>query len=410
MRRVVVVGASLAGMQAAQALRRDGYDGELVLVGEEPHYPYDRPPLSKAFLAGTLDVERLRLRPALDPGALGIDWRLGQRAVGLELGGGAAGGGRVHLEAGGSLPFDGLVIATGARPRSLPAADGLEGVHLLRTLDDSLALRAAFDRRPARVAVIGAGFIGAEVAATARGLGLEVTIIEAAEAPLARVLDAEAGLAVAELHRRHGVEVLLGAQVTELASEERQVGAVLLADGTTVEAPVVVVGIGVVPNTAWLDGSGLTIDNGVVADQTCLAAPGVVVAGDVARWPNRRFDGQLMRVEQWDNAIDMGSYAGRRLLAWSRGAAAEPFEPVPWFWSDQYDRKIQLAGISGPSVEIVQGSLDGQQFVRLYAAGAGEPSDELVGALCWNRPRQAILARQLIAGRASLADGRAELG
>jgi NADPH-dependent 2,4-dienoyl-CoA reductase/sulfur reductase-like enzyme len=260
------------------------------------------------------------------------------------------------------------------------------------------------------VAVIGCGFIGAEVAATARQLGLDVTIIEAAEAPLTRVLDAEAGMAVAELHRRHGVEVLLGVQVAELVGDNGRVQALRLRDGTTLDAPVVVVGIGVVPNTEWLDGSGLTIDNGVVADETCLAWPGVVVAGDVARWPNGRFGRQLMRVEQWDNALDMGSYAGRRLLAWSRGEPVEPYEPVPWFWSDQYDRKIQLAGVAAPSAEVVQGTLSDQQFVQLYHAGPGGGAGEVTGALCWNRPRQAIMARQLIAGRASLDEAREKLG
>jgi NADPH-dependent 2,4-dienoyl-CoA reductase/sulfur reductase-like enzyme len=410
MERVVIVGASLAGVHAAQALRRQGYDGELVVVGDETHYPYDRPPLSKAFLAGTVDADRLRLRPTADPGALGIEWMLGRRATGLELHPGPGGGGAVRLDGGQSVRFDGLVIATGARPRQLPGADGYDGVHLLRTLDDCRSLRAAFEQRPGRVAVIGCGFIGAEVAATARQLGLDVTIIEAAEAPLTRVLDAEAGMAVAELHRGHGVEVLLGVQVAELVGDNGRVRALRLSDGSTLEAPVVVVGIGVVPNTEWLDGSGLTIDDGVVADETCLAWPGVVVAGDVARWPNGRFGGHLMRVEQWDNALDMGSYAGRRLLAWSQGEPVEPYGPVPWFWSDQYDRKIQLAGVAAPSAEVVQGTLGDQQFVRLYHAGPGGGADEVTGALCWNRPRQAIMARQLIAGRASLDEAREKLG
>jgi NADPH-dependent 2,4-dienoyl-CoA reductase/sulfur reductase-like enzyme len=405
LRRVAIVGASLAGVHAAQALRRQEFDGEIVVVGDEPHYPYDRPPLSKQFLAGTMEIERLRLRPAADPAALGVEWRLGRRATGLALDT-DGGGGELVLDEGPPLGFDGLVIACGASPRPLPGAGRLDGVHLLRTLDDCLALRAALDERPARVLVIGAGFIGAEVAATARERGHEVTVVEAAEAPLTRVLDAGAGMAVAELHRSNGVDVRLGAQVAGLQADGAgRVRAVDLADGTTVEAPVVVVGIGVTPNTGWLDGSGLSIDDGVVADETCLAAPGVVVAGDVARWPNTRFAGRSMRVEQWDNAIDMGAYAGRRLLAWAGGAGIDPFEPVPWFWSDQYDRKIQLAGVSGPSSELLQGSVADQQFVQLYLDDQGQPC----GALAWNRPRQAVMARQLIAGRASLDELRAQL-
>lgn len=398
--RAVVVGASLAGLHAAQALRRQGFDGDLTLVGDEPHYPYDRPPLSKDFLTGPGDVDKLRLRPAADPDALGVRWLLGRRAVGLDRH--EPSGGQVLLDDGEAVEFDGLVVATGARPRLL--APELDGVHALRSLDDALALRDAFDAGPARVVVIGFGFIGAEVAASARSRGLDVTVVEAAEAPLARVLDAEAGLAVAELHRGHGVDVRLGATVAGFTVEGRSVTGVELGDGSQIEAPVVVVGIGVSPNTEWLEGAGLTLDDGLVADETCLAAPGIVVAGDVGRWPNPRFD-RLMRVEQWDNAVEMGGYAGHRLLAWSRGEAVEPFAPVPWFWSDQYDRKIQLAGVPGPGVAMAQGTLAEQRFVRVY-----HRDGVVVGALCWNRPRQAIQARELVGREASLDEALQVLG
>lgn len=400
--RAVVVGASLAGLHAAQALRRQGFDGDLTLVGDEPHYPYDRPPLSKDFLTGPGDVDKLRLRPAADPDALGVRWLLGRRAVGLTRH--EPSGGQVLLDDGEVVAFDGLVVATGARPRPLPGAPAAAGVHVLRTLDDALALRQALDAGPARVVVIGFGFIGAEVAASARSRGLEVTVVEAAEAPLARVLDAEAGLAVAELHRGHGVDVRLGATVAGLPTANGAVTGVELGDGSLIEAPVVVVGIGVSPNTGWLEGAGLTLDDGLVADETCLAAPGIVVAGDVGRWPNPRFD-RLMRVEQWDNAVEMGGYAGRRLLAWSRDEAVEPFAPVPWFWSDQYDRKIQLAGVPGPGVAMAQGTLAEQRFVRVY-----HRDGVVVGALCWNRPRQAIQARELVGREAPLDEALQVLG
>lgn len=401
--RAVVVGASLAGLHAAQALRRQGFDGELTLVGDEPHYPYDRPPLSKDFLAGPGDVDKLRLRPAADPDALGVRWLLGRRAVGLTRH--EPSGGEVLLDDGQAVGFDGLIVATGARPRLLPGApDGVAGLHVLRSLDDALRLREALDAGPSRVVVIGFGFIGAEVAATARARGLEVTVLEAAEAPLARVLDAEAGMAVADLHRGHGVDVRLGATVAGFTVDSGAVTGVELGDGTVIGAEVVVVGIGVTPNTGWLEGAGLTLDDGLVADGTCLAAPGIVVAGDVARWPNPRF-GRLMRVEQWDNAVEMGGYAGRRLLAWSRGEAVEPFAPVPWFWSDQYDRKIQLAGVPGPGVAMAQGTLAEQRFVRVYHA-----DDVVVGALCWNRPRQAIQARELVGRQAPLGEALQVLG
>ncbi len=402
MTTIVVVGASLAGTQAAQAMRRAGFDGRLVMVGAEPHYPYDRPPLSKSYLVDAeVDEERLRLRPTVDPDVLAADWRLGRRAVALDDQRSV-----VELDDGEQLGYDGLVIATGARPRRLPMADPpTDGVFELRTLDDARALRAALAAGPTRVAVCGAGFIGAEVAASARERGLEVTLVDAADAPLDRVLDTEAGLAVADLHRDHGVDVRLGVGVADIDRSGPRVDGMVLSDGSIVAAEVVVVGIGVVPNTEWLSSSTLTIDDGIVADETCLAAPGIVVAGDVARWPNPRFGGRSMRVEQWDNAIDMGGYAGRRLLAALDGGRVEPFEPTPWFWSDQYDRKIQLAGVVGERREVVQGSVAERRFVQIYGDGTGR----LTGALCWNRPRQAIMARQLVTDGETMDAARTKL-
>ena len=408
---IVIAGASLAGTQAAQTIRRAGYDGRLVLVGDESHYPYDRPPLSKSYLVDDeVDEERLRLRPTADPDALGIDWRLGNAAVGLDTEARS-----VTLSDGETLDYDGLVIATGARPRRLPSGEQHRPeIRELRTLDDARALRAALIGGRSQVVVCGAGFIGAEVAASARQRGHTVTLIDAAGAPLDRVLDRDAGMAVAELHRSHGVDVRLGVGVVGFETsndDDGAVTAVALSDGSTIPADLVVVGIGVVPNTDWLAGSGLTIDNGVVTDDTCLAAPGVVAAGDVARWPNRRFGGRLMRVEQWDNAVDMGMYVGKRLLveigdpSVAQDEPIEPFEPVPWFWSDQYDRKIQLAGLTTDEPEVVQGSIAERLFVQTYTDDEGR----LTGALCWNRPRQAIQARQLIAAGASADAARQQL-
>ena len=382
MDRIVIVGASLAGTQAAQALRRAGFEESIVVIGDEPHLPYDRPPLSKAYLAGEIEEDRLRLRPVVDPDELGVDWHLGRRAIELRLDG-EGGGGHVACDGDGPIPFDGLVITAGARPRTIPAAEGLGGVYLLRTLDEATTLRAVFDTTSSRVLVIGCGFIGAEVAATARERGLDVTIVEAAPTPLSRVLDPESGMAIAELHRSHGVDVRLETSVAEFSADDQgNLIGVELSDGTSLETAVAVIGIGVQPNTEWLDGSGLTIDDGIVADETCLAAPGVVVAGDIARWPNRRFSATPMRIEQWDNAVDMGTYAAKRLLAWSEGADIEPFAPVPWFWSDQYDRKIQLAGIAGPHSQVVQGAMDEPRFAQVYV----DENERLLGALCWNRP------------------------
>lgn len=410
MTTLVIVGASLAGVQAAQVIRRDGFDGRLVMVGDEPHLPYDRPPLSKEYLtADQPDEERLRLRPTADPDALGLDWRLGRRATAL-----APSACRLTLDDGEEIAFDGLVVASGARPRRIPGQTGpdgalLAGVHELRTLDDARRLRAAIDGGARRLAVCGAGFIGAEVAASARARGLEVTLIDAATTPMERVLDPAAGEAVAELHRSNGVDVRLGSPVAGFgtgAGRGGPVTSVELADGSEIPADAVVVGVGVVPNTDWLDDSGLTVDDGLVLDETTRAAPGIVAAGDVARWPNRRFGGRPMRVEQWDNAIDMGTHAGRRLLAELDGRDGSPFEPVPWFWSDQYDRKIQLAGLVGPEAEIVQGSMAEGRFVQVYGDGDGR----LCGALCWNRPRQAVQSRQLVADGETVAVARERLG
>lgn len=396
MERIAIVGASLAGVHAAQTLRRQDFAGELTLIGDEVHYPYDRPPLSKEMLVGPYDEAKLRLRPAADPDELGVTWRLGRAAVGLELadGSGSASTASVVLDDESRVDVDGVIIATGARARTLPGTGGVAGVHVLRTLDDATALKADLEREPERVAVVGCGFIGAEVAASARTRGLDVTIIEAAPAPLTRVLDEAGGLAIADLHRSHGVDVRLGTGVTGFAVDGGgAVRAVELADGTAVDASVVVVGIGVVPNVDWLEASGLELADGVVTDETCLAAPGVVAVGDVARWPNRRFGGRSTRVEQWDNAVEMGGYGAKRLLAFGAGTGVEPYAPVPWFWSDQYDRKIQLAGVPAPNVELLQGSHDEHRFVQIYLDEEGA----VTGALCWNRPRQAILARQHIA-------------
>ena len=388
MKSVTIVGASLAGMRAAESLRREGFDGTVTVVGDETDAPYDRPPLSKQVLAGEWEPERIALydTDALDD--LRLTWRLGARAVAFD-----AASRTVTLEGGERLGADGVVIATGARTRTLRGSEHLAGVYTLRTLADSLAIRAEFEAMPRRVVVVGAGFIGAEVAATARGRGLDVTMVEMAETPLERVLGAELGRVCADVHRDHGVDLRLGVGVAEITGADR-VERVVLSDGTRLDADVVVVGVGVIPNTEWLEGSGLEIHNGVVCDETCLAAPGVVAAGDVARWPNRLF-GQSMRVEHWDNAIDQGMAAARRLLA---GEAAEPFAPVPWFWSDQYDRKIQLAGRSGSDDEvvIVTGSLEERRFAAIYGRAG-----RIVAVLGFNRPRHVMQYRRLIARGAS---------
>ena len=393
---IAVVGASTAGLAAVGALRRRGFDGRLVLIGDETHRPYDRPPLTKQFLSGDWEVDRLALPGADDPD-LHAEWLLGTRAVGLDVTTRTikveAADGTAHDP----IIADGIVLACGASPRRLPGTDGVSGVHTLRTIDDATALRSDFADGPTRLVVVGAGFIGAEAAATARGLGLDVTIIEPLEAPLARVLGAEVGAVFADLHREAGVDVRLGVGVDRVEADGNgRVRRVVLDDGTVIDANVVVVGIGVIPNTQWLDGSGLTIDNGVVCDASCTAASGIVACGDIARWPNPVFDGEMMRIEHWDHAFAQAEHAAGALLD---GATATPFATVPWFWSDQYDRKVQLAGRvrADDEVTIVGGSLAERRFVALYGRAG-----RLVGVLGMNRPRHVIQLRPKIAEGISL--------
>ena len=390
-----IVGASLAGLSAAGTLRSRGHDGPIVVVDPSPDLPSDRPPLPKQVLAGEWEPEKAHQPMSTRLSDLDLDLRLGVAATGLR-----AATRTLTLSDGTELRADGIVVASGAAPRRLPGA-APAGVHVVRDLADCLALRADLDAGPARVGVIGAGFIGAEVAATCRGRGLDVTMIEAAPVPLSRVLPATVGHFVADLHREHGVDVRLGVGVDGLVHDAGQsdgtgqghgrVTGIRLADHTVVEADVVVVGIGVSPNTGWLEGSGLTIDNGVVCDESCLAAPGITAAGDVANWLNPHF-GERMRVEHWEHAIEQGEAAAIRLL--HRDATGVPFLAVPWFWSDQYDRKIQMAGRPSGEDElvVVEGSIDEQRFVAAFKRG-----DRCTAVLGVNRPRHVIQARMRLA-------------
>lgn len=395
---IAVVGGSLAGLRGAEALRQLGYEGRLVVVGAEAHRPYDRPPLSKEVLRGAREPDAIALAKPDRLEALEIDWRLGRTATALDLGARA-----IRLDGGDAVSFDGLLIATGAAPRKLPATAALAGVHVLRTLDDCLALRAELERGP-RVAVVGAGFIGAEVAATCRGRGLDVTVIEALPVPLASVLGPEIGGTCAAEHRDRGVDLRCGVSVRGFEGG-RRVERVLLDDGSSVVADVVVVGIGVTPETQWLERSGLTLADGVVCDATCAAAPRVVAAGDVARWHNPLFD-ETMRVEHWTNAVEQSEAAAATLLAGPDGA--QPFASVPFVWSDQYDLKIQAVGRPRPDddIEIAHGRLEERRFVALFGR-----KGLLSGAVAMNRARALMVYRRMLRERvswdAALAHARA---
>ncbi|GAA2643745.1 FAD-dependent oxidoreductase [Streptomyces vastus] len=368
-----MVGASLAGLSAARSLRKQGYDGRLVVIGDELHRPYDRPPLSKEFLAGTVGEAELVLET--DDEDLRAEWLLGVRATGLDRTERA-----IRFADGRELRADGIVVATGAAARTLPGSEGLAGVHVLRTLDDARSLRDEL-AGGGRLVVIGGGFVGAEVASTAYALGLDVTVIEAAPTPLAGPLGQTMGAIVSALHADHGVRLLCGVGVKGL-SGERRVDAVLLEDGRSVPADIVVVGVGARPCVEWLEGSGIELDNGVKcgADgRTSLA--GVVAVGDCANWYDPRA-GVHRRVEHWTGARERPDAAVATLLA---GGAVEPGVPrPPYFWSDQYGVKIQFSGhaAGADSVTIEEGTADERNVLAVYRR-AGQP----VAALGMNQPR-----------------------
>jgi NADPH-dependent 2,4-dienoyl-CoA reductase/sulfur reductase-like enzyme len=305
------------------------------------------------------------------------------------------------LSDGREVPFDGCVIATGASPRRLPdQPSGWKGLHELRTLDDALTLRDDLHGHgPRRVVVIGAGFIGAEVAATARKLGHEVTVLEALSAPLVRGLGEVMGNAIGAVHTANGVDLRCNVGVAGFAGNGT-VSGVVLADGTTVPADVVVVGVGVAPNTAWLEQADVLLDNGIVCDAFLRAAPRVYAAGDVARWPYNG-DGPLTRIEHWSNANEQGSHAAANVLAEADGQEPTPFLTQPFVWSDQYDRRIQVLGrVSGDhEITVVHGSVAEGAFVTLYGSGG-----RLMGVLGVNQPKKVAGYRKLLASAASWED------
>lgn len=366
--RVVIVGASLAGLNAAETLRSEGYSGRITMIGDEPDRPYDRPPLSKQILTGEWDADRLPLRSPDELADLNLDLRTGCRAIGLN-----ATARVLRLDRGESLEFDGLVIATGARPISLPFGNDLEGVYTLRSQEDALRIRSELETGQ-RVAVIGAGFIGAEVASSSRARGLDVTMIEALSAPMLGPLGEELAEWAKSLHADAGVRMRFDARGADLLGDGR-VEAVLLEDGSRIEADTVVVGVGVRPNVEWLADSGLSIGDGVVCDQYCRAAPMIYAAGDVARWPNGLFahfryanPQRTMRIEHWTNAVEQGMAAARNLLLESRDEPLEAFAPVPYFWSDQHGLSIMASGITAPrdGFRLVHGSLESNRFAAIY--------------------------------------------
>ena len=371
--RVVVVGASMGGLRAAEGLRRSGYGGEVLVIGEERHMPYNRPPLSKEALAGEPDLATLAFR--VPRAAKDVTWRLGQRVDSADLDAGT-----VTLDGGEQLGWDGLVAATGLRPRRLATPGPLGGRHVIRTLEDAVRLRAALTPG-ARLVIVGAGFIGCEVAATARSLGVEVDIVAPEEVPMERPIEHDLGAALQRRHEAHGVRFHLGLVPIEFrgvsGESADRVAFVLLSDGTELAADVVVEAVGAMPNTEWLDGNGLDLNDGVVCDGQLRVEgrPDVMACGDIAKFPNPLFDDVPRRTEHWTMVTDTAKKAGHTLGAHLTAASADetPFLPVPSFWSDQYDLRIQsfgAVGLGGEDVRVLEGDLGGEVAMGYHRDGA----------------------------------------
>jgi NADPH-dependent 2,4-dienoyl-CoA reductase/sulfur reductase-like enzyme len=386
---VVIVGASLAGLRTAEALRARGYNEPITLVGAESQLPYDRPPLSKEYLSSekSASVPLLRAAEAFDE--LDLDLRVGTRATGLDperhL---------ISLSDGERLSYHTLVIATGADARTLPLAAGLEGFRTLRTLADADLLRADLDRCP-RVVVLGGGFIGAEVAAAARKRGLDVELIELLPAPMSGALGTEVGQLLGQLHDDNGVRLRCGVTVTRAMGGKR-VEMLELSDGTRIDADVVVMGLGVIPATDWLQDSGLDITNGVACDDTlrAIGCPDIYAAGDVARWTHPVFQ-ETLRVEHWTNANEHADIVASSIMGDPKVASG-----VPYVWSDQYDRKIQIVGRPAPSddLTLLEDRSEGRHVAVYERAG------RVVGMLAISSPRSMLKGRRAIAAGTSASD------
>ncbi|SOE07062.1 NAD(P)/FAD-dependent oxidoreductase [Streptomyces sp. Ag109_G2-15] len=384
--RIVVAGASMAGLRAAEQLRTAGWTGAITLVGDEPHMPYNRPPLSKEVLAGRAPFESLAFRPRAS--VADVEWRLGRTAVAARLDERT-----VQLDGGEALPYDGLVVATGMRPRRLRCPGPLAGRHTVRTLPDAQGLREALTRPGARVVVVGAGFIGCEVAATAVGLGVaEVTVVDPLPLPMVGPLGELLARALLKRHEERGVRFRLGTGVQGFEGD-RTVTGVVLDDGSVVPADVVVESVGSIANTEWLDGNGLDLTDGVLTDELLRVGgrPEVVAVGDVARFPNARYDGVPRRVEHWSIPTDTAKQAAKALVAHLVGGETEhaPFAPLPTFWSDQHDFRLQSFGAPAlglADVRVLDGEVDGDVLAGYHAGG------RLVGVVALGGPGVASAA------------------
>jgi 3-phenylpropionate/trans-cinnamate dioxygenase ferredoxin reductase subunit len=396
-RTFVIIGGGMAGAKAAESLRAEGYDDRLVLVTAEAELPYERPPLSKSYLAGESAAADARVHDETFYAEHDVELLTGREATRLD-----PGEHRVELDDGSSIEYERLLIATGAIPRR-PRIEGVDqaGVHVLRTIADSDALREVLTEG-ARLAIIGAGWIGCEVAASARGRGAEVTLLEQAGAPLEAVLGLELGAFFARLHRSHGVDLVTGASVAAIEAGPR----VRLGDGSTVECDAVLLGVGVAPATALAEAAGLELENGIVCDDRLrTSAPDVFAAGDVAFHLHPRY-GRRIRVEHWANANDQGSYVGKSMLG-----GEEPYAALPFFFSDQYDLGLEYLGLHTADDRLVtRGDIDGAQFQAFWVGGDGRVSAGMhVNDWDATDPIRRLLERDVPVDQRQLADANVPL-
>ena len=387
-KRIIIIGAGQAGGETAQRLRQGGFEGEITLIGEEPAAPYQRPPLSKAYLKGDLDIDRLMLRPASVYAEERIALLTKTRAVWIDRA-----NRKVRVEGGRELPYDALVLATGAKPRKLPLVGAdLDGVYLFRTAADVDRVRERFVSG-AKLIVIGAGYIGLEVAAVARQCGLDVTVVETAVRPLARVTSPEVAGFFLDEHTRQGVRFVLGGQPALIKGSDRVTG-VALTDGAELPADLVIAGIGVTPDIAIAEQCGLTVSNGIVTDRQCRTSdPNIFAIGDCAARPMVHYDGRMARLESVHNAVE-----GAKIVAAVLTEGKEHTEEAPWFWSDQYDLKLQIAGLfQGYDRIAFRGVMADRAFAAFYYKG-----DKLIAVDAVNRPGEYLGAKMMIQSKKTL--------
>ena len=399
MKRTIVVGGGQGAGQLVASLRQEGYDGEILMIGEEPQLPYQRPPLSKAYLLGELPVERLLVRPEKFYADQNIETRLATKVTAID-----AAAQTVTLDDGETLAYSDLVLATGSQVRrlSLPGFDQ-DGVFYLRTMADVDGIRAALTPGK-RLVIIGGGYIGLEVAAVARKLGLDVTVLEMEKRILARVTTPAMSAFYTKVHTDHGVVIKTGAAAAAL-SGDGQVTGVQCQDGTEIPADVVIVGVGILPRTELAEAAGLTCENGIQVDEgTRTSAPHIYAIGDCTNHPNPGL-GRRLRLESVPNAMDQARVAAKNIC----GGDAR-YDAVPWFWSDQYDLKLQMVGFSGEAEEdVLRGDPESGAFARFYLKGG-----QLIAVDAVNSPREFMAARQLVAQKApvtaeALADPETDL-